>query len=295
MDPLATLGRALRDTGYAFVTPTPETHRRVLARGGEARNLRDVFGWSRPFPPGFLPLPFEALLEQASALLREGDLLRSAVRFSSLGPLLCAHSAYPTTEADAVFFGPDTYRFAALIEQRIASAGAVADVGCGSGAGGLLLARRAQSVQLLDINPRAVRFARANAELNGLPARALQSDVLSAAEGPLDLIVANPPYLADDLGRAYRDGGEDLGTALSVRIARESLARLAPGGRLLLYTATPVVDGAHLLWPALERLLEGTRWDYRELDPDVFGEELDRYNYATVERIAVVALEATRR
>ena len=295
MDPLVTLGRALRDTGYAFVTPTPETHRRVLARGGEARDLRDVFGWSRPFAPGFLPASFEALLEEASALLRQGDLLRSAVRFSSLGKLLCAHSAYPTTDADAVFFGPDTYRFAALLEQRIDRAGSVADVGCGSGAGGLMLAERAQSVQLLDINPRAVRFARANAELNGLTARALQSDVLSAAEGPLDLIVANPPYLADDLGRAYRDGGDGLGTALSVRIAREALERLAPGGRLLLYTATPVVDGAHLIWPALERLLANTRWDYRELDPDVFGEELDRYLYANVERIAVVALDVTRR
>ena len=295
MDPLASLGRALRELGYVFVTPTPETHRRVLARGGEARDLRDVFGWSRPFAPGLLPQRLEALLLEAGALERQGGLLRSAVRFSSLGPLLFAHSAYPTTEADAVFFGPDTYRFAALLDQRIERAGAVADVGCGSGAGGLLLARRSQSVQLLDINPRAVRFARANAELNDLPARALESDVLSKAQGPLDLIVANPPYLADDLGRAYRDGGDGLGTALSVRIARESLLRLPPGGRLLLYTATPVIDGAHLLWPALERLLAGTRWDYRELDPDVFGEELDRYTYATVERIAVVALDVTRR
>ena len=295
MDPLATLGRALRDAGYAFVTPTPETHRRVLARGGEAQSLRDVFGWSRPFAPGFLPPRLEALLEEAGALVPAGDRLRSAVRFSTVGPLLCAHSAYPTTEADAVFLGPDTYRFAALLDQRIERAGAVADVGCGSGAGGLLLSQRARSVQLLDINPRAVRFARANAELNGLAARAVESDVLSAAEGPLDLIIANPPYLADDLGRAYRDGGDGLGTALSVRIAREALARLAPGGRLLLYTATPVVDGAHLLWPALEGLLAGARWDYRELDPDVFGEELDRCQYASVERIAVVALDVTRR
>ena len=294
MDPLAILGRALRDEGYSFVTPTPETHRRVLDRGGEARGLRDVFGWSKPFAPGFLPRRIEALLDSAGALRRDGALLRSTVRFSSLGPLLCAHSAYPTVESDAVFFGPDTYRFAALLDARIQRAGSVADVGCGSGAGGLLLAPRALSVQLLDVNPQAVRFARANAELNGLPARAAESDVLSAAEGPLDLIVANPPYLADPLGRAYRDGGEDLGTALSVRIAAEALRRLGPGGRLVLYTATPVVDGEHLIRPALERLLRHTRWDYRELDPDVFGEELDRPGYAGVERIAVVALDATR-
>src|SRR3954468_20717642 len=107
MDPLASLGRALRERGYAFVTPTPETHRRVLARGAPARTLRDVFGWSKPFAPGVLPEDVLELLEAAGALLREGALLRSSVRFSSLGPLLLAHSAYPTTAADSVFFGPD--------------------------------------------------------------------------------------------------------------------------------------------------------------------------------------------
>lgn len=294
MDPLAALGQALRDAGYAFVTPTPETHRRVLARGGEARNLRDVFGWNKPFARGLLPARIEALLEQAGALRVDGDRLRSGVRFSGLGDLLFAHSSYPTTEGDAVFFGPDTYRFAALLEARVQRAGNVADVGCGSGAGGLFLARRARSVQLLDVNPRAVRFAQANAELNGLSARAAVSDVLAGADGPLDLIVANPPYLADDLRRAYRDGGEGLGTGLSIRIAGEALQRLRAGGRLLLYTATPVVDGAHLLWKGLQKVLGGTRWDYRELDPDVFGEELDKQAYRSVERIAVVALDAAK-
>lgn len=295
MDPLAILGRALRDEGYAFVTPTPETHRRVLARASSvARDLRDVFGWSKPFAPGLLPWRLEALLDSAGALQREGKLLKSTVRFSSLGPLLFAHSAYPTVEPDAVFFGPDTYRFAALLEERVQRAGRVADVGGGSGAGGLLLAPRALAVQLLDINDKALRFARANAELNGLPAQVLHSDVLAGAQGPLDLVIANPPYLADELGRAYRDGGAQLGTALSARIAIEALDRLQPGGRLILYTATPVVRGEHVLRPALEKLLRNTRWDYRELDPDVFGEELERPAYAEVERIAVVALDATK-
>ncbi len=35
-------------------------------------------------------------------------------------------------------------------------------------------------------------------------------------------------------------------------------------------------------------------WTYRELDPDVFGEELDKPGYERVERIAVVALTVTR-
>ena len=109
-----------------------------------------------------------------------------------------------------------------------------------------------------------------------------------------DLIVANPPYLADPLGRAYRDGGGELGTGLSERIVEESLERLRPGGRLLLYSATAVVDGEHLLWRKLAPLLGKARADYLELDPDVFGEELERPAYSSVERIAVVGLDAVK-
>src|SRR3989449_8872679 len=222
MEPLAKLGRALRDAGYAFITPTRATHQRILARGGQARTLRDVFGWSRPFPPQLLPETQLALLEEAGALERAGPLLRSRVRFSSLGPLLLAHSAYPTTAADAVFLGPDTYRFASFVQSRAPPRiGALADVGCGTGAGGLLLASRAGSVQLLDVNRSALRFARANCELNGMPAAGEEIDVLSGAAGALDLIIANPPYLADPLRRAYRDAGGDLGPWLSLRIVRE--------------------------------------------------------------------------
>lgn len=294
MDPLAALGAALREAGYRFVTPSPETHRRVLARNEPARSLRDVFGWSKPFQADLIPRRMLELLETAGALKRARAFLASAVRFSSVGGLLVAHSAYPTMEEDSVFFGPDTYRFCALLDARIAGAARAADVGCGSGAGGLLLAARCGSVQLLDVNDRALRFASANAELNGFRARVAKSDVLSGLEGKADLIVANPPYLADDLRRAYRDGGGYLGTALSLRICDEALQRLPPGGRLLLYTGTPVVEGEHVLRGALEPRLRGTRFDYRELDPDVFGEELERPAYRQVERIAVVALDVTK-
>jgi release factor glutamine methyltransferase len=295
MDALAGLGQALRTRGYSFITPTPETHRRVLARRATGASLRDVFGWSRRFAPGALEEELVGLLERCGSLERNADSWRSAVRYSTLGSLLCAHSAYPTLEADSVFFGPDTYRFAALLSARVENAGHAADVGCGSGAGGLLLGPRCRSVQLLDKNPAALRFARANAELNGVEARVAHSDVLSGAEGNLDLVVANPPYLVDEQRRVYRDGGSGLGTEVSVRIVEEALDRLRAGGRLVLYTGTPVVEGEHVLWPRLEPLLREVRYDYRELDPDVFGEELEQPAYQHVERIAVVALDAVKR
>jgi hypothetical protein len=36
------------------------------------------------------------------------------------------------------------------------------------------------------------------------------------------------------------------------------------------------------------------KWRYQELDPDVFGEELEREVYRDVDRIAAVGLEARR-
>lgn len=300
-DPLLLLGRALRQAGYSFVTPTPETIRRVNARPGNetAHDLRGVFGWSRPFAEGVVPRELLALLERAEALedLSRGARFRSRVRFSSLEGQLFVHSAWPTVAADSVFFGPDTYRFASLLARSVVRAGRVADVGAGSGAGGILLAGRARRVVLSDINPLALRYARVNAALAGVERQVeiVESDVLRAVEGPLDLVVANPPYLADERGRTYRDGGGPQGIDLSVRIAREALARLSPGGRLLLYTASPVTEGRDPLREALEPLLAGADADYRELDPDVFGEELERPAYAAADRIAVVVLDARMR
>lgn len=50
----------LAAAGYDFVSPTPATHRRVASRRERARaaNLRDIFGWGRPFDPNDLdPIP----------------------------------------------------------------------------------------------------------------------------------------------------------------------------------------------------------------------------------------------
>ncbi len=45
----------------------------------------------------------------------------------------------PTAERDAVFFGPDTYRFAIFLRHHVQQAARAVDIGCGSGAGGLAL------------------------------------------------------------------------------------------------------------------------------------------------------------
>jgi release factor glutamine methyltransferase len=301
---LVELGRYLIKKEYAFATVSPETHRRVLARDDRAiaQDLRDVFGWSKPFTKSLLPGPVLSLLETAQVLKVEGNLLRSNVRFSSLGDDLYVHSSYPTVDADSVFFGPDTYRFVRFMRGQLpavrsARPRTVVDIGCGSGVGGIVAAQTLGATRtiLADINPVALLYAEVNATLaKADAAEFVNSDVLSNVDATIDLIVSNPPYMSDPGERQYRHGGSQLGSELSVRIARESLAALAPGGQLILYTGSAIVAGRDTFRAAVEPMLRSldVRYEYSEIDPDVFGDELEQPAYANAERIAAVGLVA---
>lgn len=309
---LCQLGRWLRDQHYQFVCPTPETHARVNARSqcGLAQDLRGVFGWSRAFSAEVLPQPALDLLWQADAVeeLKGGaGLLRARVRYSSIGDKLFVHSAFPPSARDAVFLGPDTYRFTDFILRSLSGfwpcpVRSLVDVGCGTGAGAIMATQALdphalQKVVLCDINPQALSMAATNVALNDVAhAECMESDGLSAVCGPFDLIVANPPYMIDARQRAYCHGGGHWGVEVAVKFLREALSQLAPGGRLLLYTGTPIINGQDLFERASLPILRAAqvRYEYSELDPDVFGEDLSLAEYATVERIAVVGLTAHR-
>ena len=301
---LITLLEILSARHYRWTTPTPETQRRVLARSDRrvATDLAGIFGWSLPFSPEVVDPELLSLMRAGGIVVERGDLLASTLRVSSLGDLLFLHSAYPTTYGDAVFFGPDTYRFARFVKGNLSGISAavprLVDIGCGSGAGAIVAARQLGAIDIVmtDINPMALRLSRLNAAAAGVDALTKLSDILQDVDGTFDLVVANPPYLVDDDQRVYRHGGDTLGADLSLRIARETSARLNPGGRLLLYTASAIVDGIDrlqcALMPALQN--EGCTVIYEEIDPDVFGEELERPAYRTVDRIAVVGVLAVK-
>lgn len=300
---------ALRQRAYRFVTVTPATHRSVNARPENfwAHDMHGVFGWSRPFTQGALdPALFHAA-QAAGALTQTTEqgipCWRPQLRAATLHGEIFLHSAFPTEAPNAVFFGPDTTRFANAISHALALRPRpirhAIDIGCGSGAAGILIARAhpTATVTLADINQAALAIARINAAAAGATnTLTLQSDLFANAPGPFDLIVANPPYLIDPAARLYRHGGGQRGEALSLRILQEALPHLAPGGQLLLYTGTAIAHGHDLLREQAAATLAptGHPWTYREIDPDVFGEELAHPPYATTDRIAAIVLTVER-
>ena len=294
---LLALLEGLTGAGYRFVAPTPETHRRVLERSPDriADGLRDVFGWSLPFEEKLLPAALLEALERSGMVSRKGGLFRSRVRVASVEERLFLHSAYPTDEADSVFFGPDSYRYVRFLSSELpppASVRRLVDLGAGSGVGAIMAAGTVAGARLTatDINPLALRFARINARHAGVELETAEASGLDGVEGPVDLVIANPPFVADPAKRLYRDGGDMHGARLSLDWALAAARRIEPGGTVLLYTGSAISEGRDALREALaEQLPElGCTLRYAEIDPDIFGELLDQPAYEDVERVAAV-------
>jgi methylase of polypeptide subunit release factors len=315
--PLVRLGRLLKQADYAFTTISNPSHRRVNARdhNAVARDLRGVFGWNRPFTADVVGDEILQLMEAAGILVQHdaaqgapaspllrSTLFSSALRASTASGELYFHSAYPTHDVDSVFFGPDTYRYVQIIDAALASGAHVAravDIGSGAGPGAITVARARPQAEVwgVDINPKALALTAFNARIGDVAnIEVALSDMLTGVDGQFDLIVANPPFMVDDDQRTYCHGGGELGEGLSHAIVDSAIARLTPGGRLVLYTCLPIIDGVDpFRQQAGSRLTAaGLQWQYREIDPDVFGGELGDDIHRNTDRIAAISLIATR-
>jgi release factor glutamine methyltransferase len=159
--------------------------------------------------------------------------------------------------------------------------GHIVDVGTGSGCIALALAAKLPETRVtaVDLSDDALALARANAERTGLAGRValLKSDLLEAVEGPVDLLVANLPYipsaevpslqrevLRDPLSAL--DGGPD-GLLFVRRLLQQAPAKLAPGARI-----------------ALELAKDQPRQLAAELAPEIFTEIKTVKDYGGCER-----------
>jgi release factor glutamine methyltransferase len=140
----------------------------------------------------------------------------------------------------------------------------VVDVGTGCGPVAVSVALEANvTVAATDVDFGALCLARENAMLHGVSLRLVQADLLKGMRGPLQVVLANLPYVP--LGRSLpRDvvgyeptvalfGGE-RGTELIERFLKEARTLLAPDAELCVELdeeeqASPVADLAQRLYP----------------------------------------------
>lgn len=302
---LVSVLHALQARNYRFVTVTPVTHHLVNQRPENAwsHSLQDIFGWNRPFMASTLDAELFELMQAANIVRPLPQGWQSLLRVSSLNNTLFAHSAFPTDAEDAVFFGPDTYRFMRAMDHALPGLQhpiqRCVDIGTGPGTAAILLADRFPGAEVwgVDINPRALNLAASNAKAKGISNIHFEySNLLNDIAGNFDLIVANPPYLVDPFERAYRHGNGPLGAQLALDIVDTALARLTPGGTLMLYTGVAMLDGQDLFLDAVEEKVNeaGASYQYSEIDPDIFSEELLNTAYIEADRIAAVWLQVTR-
>lgn len=167
---------------------------------------------------------------------------------------------------------------AALEKLALGATARVADAGAGSGAIAVTLAleRPAARVVALDRSAAALAVARRNAARWGARVEFVVADWLAPVRGEaFDLIVANPPYVADDelasLAREVRDYepraalvSGPSGLEAYAKLVPQSARALRPGGWLILEIGYRAGDGVRALlgpWRDVETRRDWQGWE----------------------------------
>ncbi|MEA5462546.1 carbamoyltransferase C-terminal domain-containing protein [Leptothoe sp. PORK10 BA2] len=198
-------------------------------------------------PPERLQALFGPQLMQL--LIQLGLLIPRGEQWSARIDLFCVDGLYVATdhryllleedsmdESPVMYIGADSQGLVYTAPRY--SVERVLDLCCGSGVQGLVASRYAQQVTSVDLNPRAIRFSRFNAQLNDI--RNIQffpGSLYEPVRGQLfDTILANPPFVPSpkrDLG--FRDGGA-TGEDILAAIIRDSAQYLKPQGHVFIVT-----------------------------------------------------------
>ena len=163
-----------------------------------------------PVPRRELPDGVPAGALTAAGLARaDGDRLVPTAQLVPHGDLLIACDLASAEDRRDVVVGvqPPTATLADLTPRRPVRR--ALDLGTGCGLQAILLARHARHVVATDVNPRALAFAAANAELAGVQIELREGAWFAPVRGEVfDLVVTNPPYVLSPGARwAFRDAG----------------------------------------------------------------------------------------
>ncbi|MDD5618276.1 MAG: methyltransferase [Candidatus Omnitrophica bacterium] len=113
------------------------------------------------------------------------------------------------------------------------------EIGCGAGLISIEIARVADLVDAVDINPYAKKIADINAKLNGFSnINMFISDCYDNVKQKYDLIISDPPFELmpeEDKGILHRHGGH-LGMEISSRIFKGLEEHLKDGGEAIIFT-----------------------------------------------------------
>ena len=178
---------------------------------------------------------------------------------------------------DVLIPRPETEHLVEAAIRRLLPGHRVVDIGTGSGAVAIAIAKHAPpaSVTASDMSAKAIAVARANAQRVGCEIRFCLGDLgMPFADRHFDIVVSNPPYVPlSEVGSLQRElrhepsmalfGGED-GLQVVRRLADETPRILKPGGWLL-------VEIGYRARDAVEGMLDRAEWELPEFLPDLAG------------------------
>lgn len=188
-----------------------------------------------------------AAMAKLGILIQRGDLWASRVDiYCADGLLIATDHRYMIFEEDildedpVMYIGLDSMGLVHTAPRYPSSR--LLDLCTGSGIQALIGSRYSSHVTGVDLNPRAIRFARFNAQLNEINNVCfVQGDIYSAVPSQkFDIILANPPFVpSPSRNLRFRDGGK-RGEEILCRIIEEAAEYLTTSGKL--HIVTDLVD-----------------------------------------------------
>ena len=126
--------------------------------------------------------------------------------------------------------------------------GSVLEIGCGSGIISIHLAKRGNNVTSVDINPKAVKATKFNADRNRVKVEVLEGNMFEKVKGrKFDFIVSNPPYLPptdnyNDPELALAVEGGPTGSEFTIELLSKAKDYLKTGGNIYLIISSKMKE-----------------------------------------------------